>query len=147
MNRVNSGVGMADILDQARPNNARDGVTGCLTVVDGHFVQVLEGEPEKLDPLMERLRQDPRHTDVRVMERRGVQERAFPSWSMLSPLLAQGEIDQLRQLLLAPYGTLTDFIEPLIEAMKRQERAVRDFQEINERSSRDAPPLKTSAPD
>lgn len=147
VNLVNSRAGMADILVRAAPNNSRDGITGCLTVVDGQFIQILEGEPGRLDMLMERIGRDQRHTDVRVLKRDRVSERSFPAWSRLSPLLAKGEIEQLRRLLLVGNGSLPDFIEPFAAAVQRQDRAAHDFQKINERSSKGAPVHKGPAPD
>lgn len=139
VNLVNSRAGMADILVRAAPNNSRDGITGCLTVVDGQFVQILEGDPGALDLLMERIMGDTRHADVRVLKRERVVERAFPAWSMLSPLLAKGEIEQLRRLLLVETCLLADSVEPFAAAVQRQDRAALDFQRINERSSKGAP--------
>ena len=118
---VNSAIGMSDILAEARPNNARDGITGCLTAIDGRFVQVIEGEPDKLDDLVNRLLRDERHTDLRVLERRTVTERAFPQWDMLSPVLVTAEIDDLRSLMRDDSrGALDDFIGPLQTALARQ---------------------------
>lgn len=147
VNLVNSRAGMADILVRAVPNNSRDGITGCLTVVDGQFVQILEGEPGALDLLMERLRGDTRHTDVRVLKRERVAERAFPTWSMVSPLVAKGEIEQLRRLLLVETCVLADFVEPFAAAVERQDRAAHDFLRTNERSSKGAPLSRDTAPD
>jgi len=118
---VNSAIGMSDILAEARPNNARDGITGCLTAIDGRFVQVIEGEADKLDDLLNRLLRDDRHTDMRVLERRTVDTRAFPQWDMLSPVLVTTEIDNLRHLMRDDTGGgLEDFIGPLQTALARQ---------------------------
>jgi len=118
---VNSAIGMSDILAEARPNNARDGITGCLTAIDGRFVQVIEGESDKLDDLINRLLRDERHTELRVLERRTVAERDFPQWDMLSPVLVTAEIDDLRHLMRDDSGgTLDDFIGPLQAALARQ---------------------------
>lgn len=118
---VNSAIGMSDILAEARPNNARDGITGCLTAIDGRFVQVIEGESDKLDDLINRLLRDERHTELRVLERRTVAERDFPQWDMLSPVLVTAEIDDLRHLMRDDSGgTLDDFIGPLQTALARQ---------------------------
>lgn len=124
---VNSAIGMSDILAEARPNNARDGITGCLTAVDGRFVQVIEGEPDKLDDLVNRLLRDERHTELRVLERRTVPTRTFPDWDMLSPVLVTTEIDDLRLLMRddAPAG-LDAFVGPLLTALTRQSEVLRE---------------------
>jgi hypothetical protein len=124
---VDSAIGMSDILAEARPNNARDGITGCLTAIDGRFVQVIEGEPAKMDDLINRLLRDDRHTDLRVLERRSVQSRDFPQWDMLSPVLVTAEIEDLRRLMRDDSGGgLDDFIEPLKAALARQGEVLRD---------------------
>jgi hypothetical protein len=52
------------ILTAARVNNARIGVTGMLLYHDGNFMQVLEGPPDVLDALYQRVCADPRHHGV-----------------------------------------------------------------------------------
>ncbi|MBU2166566.1 MAG: BLUF domain-containing protein [Alphaproteobacteria bacterium] len=124
---VNSAIGMSDILAEARPNNARDGITGCLTAIDGRFVQVIEGESGKLDDLINRLLRDERHTELRVLERRTVAGRAFPQWDMLSPVLVTAEIDDLRRLMRDDSGgRLDDFIGPLQTALARQSEVLHE---------------------
>lgn len=130
---VNSAIGMSDILAEARPNNARDGITGCLTAIDGRFVQIIEGQPDKLDDLINRLLRDERHTELRVLERRTVAERAFPQWDMLSPVLVTAEIDDLRRLMRDDSrGGLDDFIGPLQTALARQSEVLHEARTLSE---------------
>jgi hypothetical protein len=130
---VNSAIGMSDILAEARPNNARDGITGCLTAIDGRFVQVIEGHPDKLDDLINRLLRDERHTELRVLERRNVAERAFPQWDMLSPVLVTSEIDDLRRLMRDDSrGRLDDFIGPLQTALSRQTEVLQEARTLSD---------------
>lgn len=82
---VSSAMQMSDILAEARRNNARDGITGVLTAIDGRFLQIIEGCAAALDDLIARLREDDRHRDMRIMERRQVLGRNFASWDMVSP--------------------------------------------------------------
>lgn len=136
---VNSAIAMSDILAEARPNNARDGITGCLTAIDGRFVQVIEGEADKLDDLINRLLRDERHTELRVLERRTVAERAFPQWDMLSPVLVTAEIDDLRRLMRDDSGGgLDDFIGPLKTALERQSEVLHEVRTLSERSPLEA---------
>jgi hypothetical protein len=70
------------IVTVARRENERLGVTGALVFTRAHFAQVLEGEQQAVETLMERIRRDSRHTDVNVVSA-GVREgRLFPHWSM-----------------------------------------------------------------
>lgn len=129
---VNSAIGMSDILAEARPNNARDGITGCLTAIDGRFVQVVEGEADKLNDLIDRLLRDERHTELRVLERRTVAERAFPQWDMLSPVLVTAEIHDLRSLMRdGSRGQLDDFIGPLQTALARQSEVLHEARTLS----------------
>lgn len=66
-------------------NNRRDKITGCLAHPDGKFVQVLEGDAQKLDELMTRIRADKRHKDVIVLNEWPIKQRLFPSWPWPDP--------------------------------------------------------------
>ena len=66
----------------ARELNALDGTTGLLIFNGTHFLQVIEGTPEAIDDLVERLRRDPRHHGLEIRDQRSIEERSFPSWSM-----------------------------------------------------------------
>jgi len=70
------------ILESARCNNERLGVTGVLILSDGVFFQAIEGEAEVLDSLLERILADPRHQDARVFRRKPIGERNFGEWKM-----------------------------------------------------------------
>ncbi|WP_300974252.1 BLUF domain-containing protein [Sphingomonas sp. LHG3406-1] len=71
-----------DIGQTARDLNALDGVTGLLLFNGTHFLQWVEGAPETVDELMERLRRDQRHSAVEVRETQLANDRLFPDWSM-----------------------------------------------------------------
>ena len=66
----------------ARELNALDGVTGLLIFNGTHFLQIIEGAPNAIDDLVERLRRDPRHSGLEIRDDREVQSRSFPEWSM-----------------------------------------------------------------
>lgn len=67
-----------DIVEAARANNARDGVTGALVYSDGVFMQALEGSPAALDATLARIGKDRRHTDLHVLRRDTISGRMFP---------------------------------------------------------------------
>lgn len=73
---------LEDIHRTAREQNAIDGITGLLVFNGTHFLQIVEGSEEAVDDLVERLRKDPRHTGFEVRDRRKVDTRSFPDWSM-----------------------------------------------------------------
>ena len=68
------------ILGVAQLNNRRLDVTGMLVQSDGHFAQVLEGRPEVVSGLLEKIRLDRRHRDVRVLLQEDVSRRQFANW-------------------------------------------------------------------
>ncbi len=73
---------LKDILASARKNNPGQELTGALCFLDGVYMQYLEGEEALIDSLYLRIRDDHRHSDVRLLDRRRIEERSFPSWSM-----------------------------------------------------------------
>lgn len=66
-------------------NNKRHNITGCLAQPDGHFVQVIEGESDKVGKLMARIAADARHEDVVQLDEWIIQARLFETWSMAQP--------------------------------------------------------------
>ena len=47
-----------------------------------HFLQIVEGAPQAIDDLVEKLRRDTRHNGLEIRDERSVDERSFPDWSM-----------------------------------------------------------------
>jgi len=66
----------------ARELNALDGITGLLIFNGTHFLQIIEGAPQAIDELVERLRRDPRHSGIEIRDQQEIEERSFPDWSM-----------------------------------------------------------------
>jgi hypothetical protein len=77
-------LGVATILGEAQRNNAQRDLTGALAAHRGRFIQVIEGPKDAIDGLLERLERDPRHRDLRVLDRAPVEHRTFEGWSMAS---------------------------------------------------------------
>jgi hypothetical protein len=66
----------------ARELNALEGITGLLIFNGTHFLQIIEGVPQAIDDLVERLRRDPRHSSLEIRDQHEVDQRSFPDWSM-----------------------------------------------------------------
>jgi hypothetical protein len=66
----------------AREANALEGITGLLIFNGTHFLQIIEGAPNAIDELVERLRRDPRHHGLEIRDERNIDSRSFPDWSM-----------------------------------------------------------------
>ena len=66
----------------AREVNALEGITGLLIFNGTHFLQIVEGAPQAVDDLMDKLRRDPRHNGIEIRDARDISARSFPDWSM-----------------------------------------------------------------
>ena len=86
---------LRDLLVGARRHNERHGITGMLLYADGSFFQVLEGAPEDVERLFERISADPRHDSLTLIIREPVAVRAFGEWSMGHADIAQDDLDQI----------------------------------------------------
>jgi hypothetical protein len=59
---------VAQICEQSRANNARDGITGLLVFDGKAFCQFVEGPEPAITGLLDRLERDPRHFKMRVLQ-------------------------------------------------------------------------------
>lgn len=73
---------LVELIEQIRPKNERLGLTGLLLYSGGNVIQTLEGTSYAVDAVFDAIRTDTRHGDVRVVDRRLVDDRSFASWSM-----------------------------------------------------------------
>ena len=62
-----------------RHNNANL-ITGLLAFDGTQFLQLLEGKREDVIQTMNRIKQDTRHRNIRILGQRPVKERAYLSW-------------------------------------------------------------------
>jgi len=95
------------LLDQARGNNVRLGISGVLIYGGERFVQVLEGTDEAVHEVFSRIATDRRHYAVRILADEPIAVRVFGEWSM-----------GLRR---AGRGVLEGFDSRLAEALERAE--------------------------
>jgi hypothetical protein len=73
---------LVELIEQIRPKNERLGLTGLLLYSGGNVIQTLEGTSYAVDAVFDAIRADARHGDVRVVDRRLIDERSFATWSM-----------------------------------------------------------------
>lgn len=57
-----------DIIRVSLNRNSRYGLTGALILIDGYFLQVLEGDTYQVRERFERIATDARHTDVELRQ-------------------------------------------------------------------------------
>ena len=70
------------ILQSARKKNREMGITGMLLYLNEKFIQVLEGEQDQIEKLMNIIELDPRHKKISVLLKGNTNERIFKNWSM-----------------------------------------------------------------
>jgi hypothetical protein len=91
-------VDLPSILQSSQRNNRRDGVTGLLFGNGTRFLQVLEGEPDKVEAIMARIAKDPRHRAIVTLSRRTITTREFGHWSMAERGVNELGADFLRRV-------------------------------------------------
>lgn len=62
--------------------NPGAGLTGALLFTGTYFAQVLEGNVTAIDRLVEQISRDPRHEQMRIVDRSPIERRRFAEWSM-----------------------------------------------------------------
>lgn len=73
---------LQQILTKARETNSKLGISGMLLFKGGNFLQVLEGDREKVMTLFDKIVRDSRHHRVTVLFKGESEQRDFPDWSM-----------------------------------------------------------------
>jgi hypothetical protein len=103
---------LQDLLNQCRRDNARHEVTGVLFYSHGNIAQLIEGDPEILESLFEKISRDGRHSHVTKLIDKPIAERSFSEWSMAFHPLEGTGFEALQGFLLPhhlppPPSTLT----------------------------------------
>jgi Sensors of blue-light using FAD len=73
---------LGKILQVARANNARRGISGALLLYEDWFAQTLEGPEEEVRLVYDTIARDKRHGSLEVREQGIVPARVFSRWSM-----------------------------------------------------------------
>lgn len=77
-----AGPALDALLKHSQKSNRSVGVTGCLIYQDGNFMQMLEGKREVLFTLLDKIKRDPRHREVRVVIEGRAKRRVFVDLNM-----------------------------------------------------------------
>jgi len=94
---------LINLLSESRERNINAEITGVLLYLEGCFFQVLEGEPDKLETLFEKISKDTRHHSVMKLTLETLNERGFANWTMGYQSVTREE--------LAEITGLTDFLD------------------------------------
>jgi uncharacterized membrane protein (DUF373 family) len=89
---------LSRLLEECREYNAAHGVTGMLLYSNETFIQVLEGEDRVIDELLDRIEEDARHTDIKLLSRRRIEKREYSGWSMSFKRLADRDLRGIKEL-------------------------------------------------
>lgn len=73
---------LSNIMNKARPRNARDDITGALICRRDLYLQLLEGPEQAVEAAYARIEEDDRHVEVTRLMTKPVAERIFPGWAM-----------------------------------------------------------------
>jgi hypothetical protein len=103
---------VAEIARKARIGNHERGITGLLIFDGQRFCEYAEGSEEHLMALIERVRRDHRHTDMKLLHHGALDKQRFKTFSLgyaevddfdllerLSQLVGQSALDALDALL------------------------------------------------
>jgi len=86
-----------NILAASERNNAASSITGLLMFDGQRYVQILEGESERVTHLYNVISKDPRHQQLELLHIGGIPARAFDDWRMAYESLPQGLLDDLAE--------------------------------------------------
>jgi Sensors of blue-light using FAD len=84
-----------DLLKQARLANAKHELTGMLLYIGGSFLQVLEGQAELVEAVYATIQRDKRHTQVTLIARDTILERAYEGWTLCHKTLDPSEAGEI----------------------------------------------------
>ena len=73
---------LQEILNLSRKNNARDGIRGFLVCRENFFLQLLEGQEQKVKECMDRIKKDSRHKNIIIQAEFFSNEKITPGWGM-----------------------------------------------------------------
>lgn len=84
-------VDLHDILSIAVEHNQSNDITGVLFFDNGKFIQILEGEKDKLHPLIQHIKDDTRHKNFKMLMDEPIDKREIEDWSMKAFDLSEHE--------------------------------------------------------
>jgi hypothetical protein len=70
------------ILVTSIDNNKKSHITGALICRSDLYLQYLEGPSETIDETFDKIKQDDRHVEVKILKEGMHYERLFPRWAM-----------------------------------------------------------------
>jgi hypothetical protein len=111
-----------EIENTSNRRNSKSDVSGCLLLVNGWFIQLLEGPSEAVESTLARIAIDPRHNELQVIENEQVKERIFADWAMCASAMSPTDAaicDVVgRPLIIIPEKFLPSMAISLLQAVR-----------------------------
>ncbi|MFO8141500.1 MAG: BLUF domain-containing protein [Marinobacter sp.] len=131
---------VARILLVSRRNNAKVSIVGGLYYSDNRFFQYLEGEEGAVRATYQRIQQDPRHRNMRILIEEPVAERTFTNWSMKyvpSSADVQAFLDRHKLAEFNPVAFDSEQCEEMIDLIRcsSQDQKSVNYDEANRKTS------------
>ena len=73
---------LEELLLEARLRNEGNEITGLLLYHEGSFLQILEGDEDRVEATIARIENDERHNNVSLIFRGQIDQRSFGEWRM-----------------------------------------------------------------
>lgn len=80
--RIMSRKSIEDFLFEVREKNKQLAITGILLLIQGKFVQYIEGPADEIDKVYKSISKDKRHTEMILLDSGNLDERQFKDWTM-----------------------------------------------------------------
>lgn len=80
--RIMSKKSIEEFLFEIREKNKLLTITGILLLIQGKFVQYIEGPEDEIEKVYDSISKDSRHTDMILLDSGDLKERQFKDWSM-----------------------------------------------------------------
>jgi NADH dehydrogenase FAD-containing subunit/class 3 adenylate cyclase/uncharacterized membrane protein YphA (DoxX/SURF4 family) len=124
VSKLNALLSEEDIIEIGRLaslNNQKLDVTGILISVRDYFFQILEGEEQIVDALVEKIKRDSRHNEITILSAEtGCEERLFTNWGMKTVPLNESNdlmllaIGMMLQNIAQSYTTIGRYTQPAL---------------------------------
>ncbi|MDE2578440.1 MAG: BLUF domain-containing protein [Hyphomicrobiales bacterium] len=102
---------LQDIENTSSAFNSKVGVTGFLLFNGANFLQTLQGSEKTLTDLLARIKKDPRHYGVVVVQDHPIEAMTFPNWGMRVKRIARGGVGD------ATFAELRSMADPELKTM------------------------------
>lgn len=84
-----------NLLFQIREKNKRLAITGILLLIQGKFVQYIEGNSTEIDNVYTSIKKDSRHNELILLDSGELETRQFKDWSMAYKKVGDEEIKEI----------------------------------------------------